>query len=223
MNVREETRNRWVCYLIGMLILALGLTLNTKTGLGVSPIISVAYCVSQLLKLNFGDMTFLLYTLFVAAQFWIRGKERQLTDLLQIPLSLVFSRVLNVYDAWIPYDSTKAGFVSNFVLLLAAVLLTGIGVSMTVNMRLVPNPGDGIVAALAQRLGWEQGLGKNVFDVGCVIVTCILGLAASGRIVGIGLGTLVAMLGVGRAIALVNHLFREKMCRSAGLERSAHS
>ena len=29
-----------------MVILALGLTLNTKTGLGVSPIVSVAYCVS---------------------------------------------------------------------------------------------------------------------------------------------------------------------------------
>ena len=125
--MRVETRNRWVCYLIGMLLLALGLTLNTKTGLGVSPIVSVAFCTSQLLELNFGDMTFLLYVLFVAAQFWIRGKERRMSDLLQIPLSLVFSRVLNLYDAVIPYDSAEAGFVSNLVLLLTAVLLTGIG------------------------------------------------------------------------------------------------
>lgn len=218
-----ETRNRWVCYLVGMLLLALGLTLNTKSGLGVSPIISVAFCTSRLLELNFGDMTFLLYVLFVAAQFWIRGKDRRMSDLLQIPLSLVFSRVLNLYDAVIPYDSAEASFVSNLVVLLAAVLLTGIGVSMTVNMRLVPNPGDGIVAALAQRLGWEQGLGKNVFDVGCVILTCAIGLLASGHIIGIGIGTLIAMLGVGRSIALVNHLFREKMCRSAGLEQPAHA
>lgn len=218
-----ETRNRWVCYLVGMLLLALGLTLNTKSGLGVSPIISVAFCTSRLLELNFGDMTFLLYVLFVAAQFWIRGKDRRMSDLLQIPLSLVFSRVLNLYDAVIPYDSAEASFVSNLAVLLAAVLLTGIGVSMTVNMRLVPNPGDGIVAALAQRLGWEQGLGKNVFDVGCVILTCAIGLLASGHVIGIGIGTLIAMLGVGRSIALVNHLFREKMCRSAGLEQPAHA
>ena len=32
-------------YVLPMLILALGLTLNTKTGLGVSPIISVFYSV----------------------------------------------------------------------------------------------------------------------------------------------------------------------------------
>lgn len=50
-----------------MVILALGLTLKTKTGLGVSPIVSVAYCVSQILDMNFGDMTFVLYALFVAA------------------------------------------------------------------------------------------------------------------------------------------------------------
>lgn len=32
---------RGLFYLMGLLILALGITLNTKTGLGVSPIISV--------------------------------------------------------------------------------------------------------------------------------------------------------------------------------------
>ena len=93
-----------------MVILALGLTLNTKTGLGVSPIVSVAYCVSQILDMNFGDMTFVLYALFVAAQFAIRGKKSHLYDLLQFPLSLVFSRVLNLFDAFIPYSSANHVF-----------------------------------------------------------------------------------------------------------------
>ena len=72
---KAESINRWCCYTLGMVILALGLTLNTKTGLGVSPIVSVAYCVSQILDMNFGDMTFVLYALFVAAQFAIREKR----------------------------------------------------------------------------------------------------------------------------------------------------
>ena len=73
---------RWTLYLFGMLVLALGLTLNTKAGLGVSPIISIAFAVSEIWSLNFGDTTFLLYILFVAAQFLIRGKRSRLTDLL---------------------------------------------------------------------------------------------------------------------------------------------
>ena len=73
---------RWTLYLFGMLVLALGLTLNTKAGLGVSPIISIAFAVSEIWSLNFGDTTFLLYILFVAAQFLICGKRSRLTDLL---------------------------------------------------------------------------------------------------------------------------------------------
>ena len=67
---------RWGLYTLGMLVLALGLTLNTKTGLGVSPIISVAFGVSEIWGLNFGDLTFLLYGLFVAGQIALRQGER---------------------------------------------------------------------------------------------------------------------------------------------------
>ena len=66
---------RWTFYILGMLVLALGLTLNTKAGLGVSPIISIAFAVSEIWGWNFGDMTFLLYSLFVAGQFVLRGKR----------------------------------------------------------------------------------------------------------------------------------------------------
>ena len=218
---KAESINRWCCYTLGMVILALGLTLNTKTGLGVSPIVSVAYCVSQILDMNFGDMTFVLYALFVAAQFAIRGRKSHLYDLLQFPLSLVFSRVLNLFDAFIPYNSANHGFLANFLLLILAILCTGVGVSMTVNMRLVPNPGDGIVAAVAEKMGRDQGFAKNIFDVGCVTVTCIIGLACRGQVIGIGIGTLAAMVGVGRSIALVNHFFKMRMCRAAGLEQPA--
>ena len=153
----------------------------------------------------------------MAGQFVLRGKNSRLTDLIQLPLSLAFSRVLNLYSALIPYEAAEHGFLANFGLLLAAIFFTGAGAAITVNMKLVPNPGDGIVAAVAERLGRDQGFAKNVFDVGCVAVTCVLGLLAAGRIVGIGVGTIAAMIGVGRSIALVNYLGKQKMCLAAGL------
>ncbi len=99
----------------------------------------------------------------------LRGKNSRLTDLLQLPLSLAFSRVLNLYSALIPYEAAEHGFLANFGLLLAAIFFTGAGAAITVNMKLVPNPGDGIVAAVAERLGRDQGFAKNVFDVGCLV------------------------------------------------------
>ena len=200
-----------------MLVLALGLTLNTKTGLGVSPILSLSYSSSQIWGLNFGDTTFVLYSLFVVGQLVIRGKKRQWYDLLQLPLSLAFSRVLNLFDRWITYDAGRHGMVSNLLLLLLAILITGIGVAMTVNMRLIPNPGDGNVQAVADKMGRDQGFAKNVFDLGCVSATVVLCLVTTGHVVSIGLGTVLAMVGVGRAIALVNHFFKDRMCRAAGV------
>lgn len=64
---------RLMIYLSGLLILALGLTLNTKAGLGVSAIISVSYCISLVLQLNFGDVTLGLYVVFVIIEMILHG------------------------------------------------------------------------------------------------------------------------------------------------------
>lgn len=141
-----------------MAVLAFGITLNTKAGLGVSPIISVAYSISQIFSLNFGDMTFVLYVLFVLVQLILRDKRERITTLLQIVVSLIFSWLLNLFDALIPYRSADHSLPANLVLLAAAIFLTGLGIAMTVNMRLVPNPGDGIVQAVAERIGRGAGL-----------------------------------------------------------------
>ena len=129
----------------------------------------------------------------------------------------MFSRVLNVYDRWVTYDPARHGLAANLVCLALAILVTGVGVSMTVNMRLVPNPGDGIVQAIADLMGRDQGFAKNCFDLVCVALTVILSLVMLGKVAAVGLGTVLAMVGVGRAISLVNHFFKDKMCRAAGM------
>lgn len=208
---------RWLIYGLGMAVLAFGITLNTKTGLGVSPIISVAYSVSQIFSRNFGDMTFVLYVLFVLVQLVLRDRSEWAATVLQIVVSLVFSRLLNLYDALIPYSGADHGLAVNVVFLAAAIFLTGLGIAMTVNMRLAPNPGDGIVQAIAEKIGRGQGFTKNIFDIGCVCATIAVGLCFAGEVIGIGVGTIAAMVGVGRAVALVNGLFKDKMQTAAGL------
>ena len=76
---------------------------------------------------------------------------------------------------------------------------------------------DGIFRKILNDQRRDQGFAKNVFDLGCVAATVCLGLLLTGRIVGIGLGTLLAMVGGGRVIALVNHWTKAGMCRLAGV------
>lgn len=225
---------RWVIYLAGMVILAIGLTLNTKTGLGVSAILSVSFAISEIWTLNFGNIALVVYALFVVIQMLLHGlcpKTRAgrklgtvlLQDALQFPLSLGFTRVMNLVSALVPvlgeaYAGQFLGsLVGRVLVLLLAVVLTGIGVAMTLNMRLVPNPADGIVQTLAEVTGKKVGFTKNWFDLLNVCINLILGFVFAGGIVGVGLGTVVAALGTGRVIALVNRICGSQMKTAAGV------
>lgn len=214
-QTKQQAFARWGFYLLGMVLLALGLTLNTKTGLGASAIVSVPFTVSQATGWDFGNLTLVVYCLFVAAQFIIKGKNRRWTDLLQIPLSIVFTRFLNIFAAAIPYQS--GNLPADIALLVVAIIFTGIGAAMTVAMQLIPNPGDGIVGTIAAVTGKELGFCKNCFDLGCVSLSLIIGLCFGDPLLGVGLGTLISMVGVGRAIAGFNCLCKRPLLQATGM------
>lgn len=200
---------RVLLYCIGLVVLALGIILNTKTGLGVSPIISIPYSISKIWHINLGTTTACIYILCVAGQMILLGKKFRAFDLLQIPMSVVFSGIINIFNNVININTNN--LTVNLFLLIIAIALTGIGAAMTVQMRLVPNAADGFVQAVSDRFNISLGLSKNIVDISSVITTAIIGLLFARQIVGIGLGTLVAVVGVGRAIALFNMLFKERM------------
>jgi uncharacterized membrane protein YczE len=210
---------RFTLYMVGMVILALGISLNAKTSLGVSPIISTAYCVSTITGYNLGNMTFVLYLFFVCVEILIhlarKLKREAAVDCLQIIVSLIFTRFLNVFEMLIPnlgaeeMQGTFAGsLVGRLFFLILAIICTGVGAALSLNMRIVPNPGDGIVQTIADAVRKDNGFVKNCVDITCVIITCATGLIFSGKIIGIGIGTLMAMIGVGRVIAVFNKLTR---------------
>ncbi|WP_368488182.1 DUF6198 family protein [Clostridium sp. BJN0013] len=200
---------RAVMYCIGLVILALGIILNTKTGLGVSPIISIPYCASDIWKINLGNATLCTYVLCVVGQIVLLGKKFRYFDLLQIPMSVLFSRVINIFNDMIIINCNS--LMLRLLLLAAAIMLTGIGVAISVEMKFVPNAADGLTQALGDRMNKGLGFAKNIVDISCVLITLFIGLVFGGKIIGIGIGTLTAVLGVGRSIALVNMLFKKQM------------
>ena len=220
---------RWSFYLMGLLILAVGLTLNTKAGLGVSPIISLSYAASVIWNRNFGDMTFVLYGIFVLIQAAIHlrekgeaGRSLLMKDALQFPLSIAFTRFLNVFSACIPpleeCGPAASGLLGRMGVLVLALTFTGVGAAMSLSMRLVPNPGDGLVQVLADTFGIDTGLMKNCVDATCIVLSLLMGLLFAGKPVGIGIGTVCAVMLVGRVIALFHHIFGKAMLQAAGLE-----
>ena len=207
---------RLVIYLAGIITLAFGITISTITGLGVSPLISMSFCVSEIWDLSFPMLTFIMYSLFVGIQFLLRGRHSRIRDLLQLPFSLVFSGILSLCGMILNF--TLPHLWQNLLLLILGIVLTGVGAAMTVNMRLVANPADALAQTVGEVTKKGMGLGKNIIDFSAVGITLLIGLIAVHRPVGIGIGTVVAMIGIGRVVAIFNHFFKEKMNRAAGLE-----
>ena len=210
--LRAFTPRRRLIYLLGVMILACGITLNTKTSLGVAPILSVAYNLSELLGIPFSVMSFFYYCFLILLQLLLLGREFEQIQWLQLAASFLTSAFIGVFSRLLPAAQSvfaRAAF------LLLAILLTGVGIILSVGARFVPNPGDGMASAIARRTGRSLGFSKNLLDLSSFLLAVLLGLVFRGRLVGVGPGTVVTMLLTGRVVALL----QKPLLRLTGLDR----
>ncbi len=172
---------RLLIFCVGLVFLSLGIDLNTKTQLGISPINSVPFNVHQLAGIPLWICVYTLYQCF------------------QLATSFICSILIQFFDDHIPL-LTKP--VSQYLVLVLAIVLTAVGISLTAGMKLIPNPGEGAAGAIGIALKKDFGYGKNVLDLGCVALSIAITLIFSGRISNIGIGTVLSMLVTGRIVKL---------------------
>ena len=202
-------------FVAGLMGIALGATFSAITGLGVSPITSVPYSIAKASGLSLSQAVLIVYSGMILIQFLIRGKHRRWVDLCQLPVSVLFSAFLDWFETLFTF--TFDSLAANLAILAVAVAVMGAGVAMTVGMRLVPNPPDGLVATVAWAANRELGLVKNAVDLVCVIIALTVDLVFSGGLVSIGLGTVLVGIFTGRMVALFNRFCKEPMLRLAGV------
>ena len=208
--LRAFTPRRRIIYLLGTLILGCGIAMNTKTQLGVAPILSVAWNLSELIGIPFSLMSFLYYCFLILLQLLLLGREFEPIQALQLIASFFTSFFIGVFGRILPTAVTPAG---RGLMLLGAILLTGVGIILTVGARFVPNPGDGMAQAIARRTKKSLGFSKNLLDIGSFLIAAALGFIFRGRLMGVGIGTVVTMLLTGRVVAWL----QKPILRLAGL------
>lgn len=217
-------RHRILFYFMGMVFLAFGIMLNSKVNLGVAPITTIAFAGAEIYPYTFADLTLVEYSIFVVIEMIIHFvKKKRMTyyllDLAQIPFSIVFTRIMAVFGVLIPnfavaYEGTFMGSIPfRLVILGIAFCSTGIGAMTMLNMALIPNPADGVVQALASLFGWEIPKTKTRFDLTMIVVTIVFCLAHGRGIIGINIGSVLAVLCIGRVMGIYNKFTYEYMTR----------
>lgn len=213
--MKKEWFWRGGIYLSGMMIIALGITLNTKSRLGISPMTSAQYALAYALNAPFSTTVFFVYMVMVFIQIAIKGKNKSWYDLLQIPSSMLFTSFLRWFETLVHIPCHT--FVEQLMIALIGSVLVGIGFAMMVDMQLVPNPPDGLIFVVSEATKKDLGLWKNIFDITFVILAGMIDLLSCGHLRSIGIGTILAMVFTGRVVAMTNRLLQEKMLRKAGL------
>ena len=198
--MKELNYKRIGIYLLGPSLKSSCCALKSRSRLGVSPIISVAYNIANLTHIPIGVMTFIYYVLLVIIQWILLGKKFDYFQFFQIPASLVTSFFIQLFDGFIPVASS---YPTRIMMLILAIIITGIGASLTVGMKIVPNPADGLASVIGETCHEGFGFGKNLFDGISIVISLIIGFVFTGGILGIGLGTVISMIFTGRVIALL--------------------
>lgn len=178
-------------YFLGLVILCLGVVLNTKTNLGVAAINGVPYVLANTISISLGTAVLLMYCLFIAIQ-CIVNKRIHLMTLLQLPISLLFGRMVDVININVLQFEAQ-NVIQGLIMLAIAIVLVAIGTTLVVSMDLVPNAPDGLVQAIAKR--WNQSFGKVkfIFDGCCLCIAAILSWLMLHHIIGLGIGTVCSM------------------------------
>ncbi|HIU58389.1 MAG TPA: YitT family protein [Candidatus Ornithomonoglobus merdipullorum] len=195
---------RYIWFFVGVIINSFGVAFITKAAMGTSPISSIPYVLDLHSGLSFGATTFLFNILLILAQIVILKKDYKKIQLLQIIVNIVFSVFIDISMSLL-FWLEPVNIVEKLISLAVGCAILGFGISIEVAPGALMVPGEGLVSAIASKLPNKKfGTIKICFDVSLMLIAAILSLIISGGIDGLGLGTIISALVVGKFVNIFN-------------------
>ena len=211
---------RMAMYLAGVVILALGMVVQTESGLGVASLTCFAQVIADILGTSLGSMITATYCTYIVAQAFILRRQFQPRILLEVFFSAVIGIFTDFFMAVMPIH--PEGLPAQVATMVFSLVLISFGVSLVVNMGVVPNAPDGLVQVISEKLRRRFGDVKVVFDTSHVVVALVLSWTVLHTIDAFGVTTVIAALFLGKFINVMNGLFAAKFQQTAfGSDRVA--
>lgn len=196
---------KYILMTMGLIIMAFGIAMSIKAGLGTSPISSMPYVISEFTPLTVGNITIIMHILFILLQIIILRKRYKAVQLLQLPVAIAFGYITD-FAVFILGNVSCYSYAQQWFLCAMGILLVGIGVSFEVNAGVVTLAGEGLILAICQVLPIKFSDLKVIFDVTLVILSCVVSLCFTGKVVGVREGTVAAAVFVGITAKQMNKL-----------------
>lgn len=196
----------WLIFIVGLFVMAFGVSFSIKANLGTSPISSLPYTLSVITPLSVGTATIAMHCVLIALQIIILRKKYQIFQLLQLPIAIMFG-YLTDFSIAVTSNISYSNYFQQALLCIIGVILVGIGVWMEVYSKVITLAGEGLILAVCQVAPIKFSNMKVIFDVSLVVIACVLGLIFTGKIQGVREGTVFAALCVGQTTKLITKIF----------------
>ena len=187
--------------LIVVLINSLGVVLMLYSGSGISAISSVPYAFSEVFsKVSLGTWTYIFQGLLILSLMIMRRKFVA-SYLFSFVVGFAFSEMLDVHKMWIKVLPTAIEY--RVVYFVISYLLICIGIALSNRCGLPIIPTDLFPRELADILKIKYSKVKIGYDVTCLVITGIMTLTILGHLDGLGIGTILAAVTMGKVIGII--------------------
>ncbi len=191
-------------FLVGMFSMSLGVALSCKADLGTSPISSIPWVMSMFTPWSIGEITIVMNLLFIIAQpillrkiYW-HEMIGQLITLFFFGYGIDFSMGLlsAVNPTTVP---------TQWLACLLSTIILAFGIYLCINAKIFVAAGEGIILVIAFVSRLKFSLLKNCFDITLSLIAVGISLYVFHELRGVGIGTIVAAILVGRWVQLYNN------------------
>ena len=188
-------------YCLGLWVLAVGIALSVNCKLGVSPVSSLPYVLSQIVNVSLGTCTTIVYSVYILAQM-VMSRKFQPMLLLQLVFSTLFGYFVDAAQ-FLLGDFCLPTYFGQLVMLAARILLIGFSLVLYIDVKIAPMPAEGLVGCIAEKTGKPFSNMKTMFDCASVVAAIVLSLLFLGKLSGIREGTILTALLAGRMMGFL--------------------
>ena len=206
-----------ITLLAALVINSFGVVLMLYSGSGISAISSVPYALTDVWPaLSLGTWTYLFQGVLVLSLMLLR-RRLVLSYLLSFAVGFCFGKLLDLQELWIGTLPRTLPLQVVYFAVSYLVICFGVALSNRCKMPIVPT--DLFPRELSAITGVAYGRIKVSFDLSCLAVTALLTSTFLGHLDGLGIGTILAALTMGKAIGRMNRFLDQKAVFKSLMEK----
>lgn len=208
---------RVLFYVLGLFIMAIGVTFASNSNLGMSPVNSIPAVLSAITNIEMGTCVIIVFSLFIVAQIAIKRREFRWIDLTQLVFSTIFGFFVD-FTAFLFHGFCLPTIFGRLAMMVISLFFIAAGVSAYVATNLINMPMEGMTLAITEKVERKTFRQvKVVVDTTTVLIALALSLLLMSRIqINLGidgyptslvfLGTVVSAVFVGVTMGPVQKL-----------------